>query len=116
MRLEDYFETAAEVDGSDRIRVKGTRLAVDWILEAFFAGDSPEIIANYYHPLLRLEQVYATITYYLHKRAQMDAYLERNRQAREQVDAEQQAQGPSEAIRQLRALRDEQNREGIRPA
>ena len=116
MQLEDYFQTEAEVDGSDRVRVKGTRIAIEWILEAYLAGDSPEIIANYYHPLLRLEQVYATITYYLHKRAEVDAYLRRNREAAEAAYAEHQKQEPSEAVRELRALRDEQNREGIRPA
>jgi uncharacterized protein (DUF433 family) len=116
MQLDEYFETTAEVDGSDRIRVKGTRLTIDWILEAYLLGDSPEIIANMYHPLLRLEQVYATITYYLHRRKEIDAYLERNRRARAAADAEQQEHGPSEAIRRLQALRDEQNREGIRPA
>jgi uncharacterized protein (DUF433 family) len=116
MQLEEYFETEAEVDGSDRIRVKGTRIVIDWILEAFLAGDSPEIIANYYHPLLRLEQVYATITYYLHKRQEVDAYLERNREAREAAVVEHLKQGPSEAIRELQALRDAHHREGIRPA
>jgi uncharacterized protein (DUF433 family) len=116
MQLEDYFVTEAELGGADRIRVKGTRLAIDFILEAYLAGDSPEIIANYYHPLLRLEQVYATITYYLHKRQEVDAYLERNRKAQEAAYTEQQEQEPSEAIRQLQALRDEQNREGIRRA
>jgi uncharacterized protein (DUF433 family) len=115
MQLEDYFETVTDGEGLERIRVKGTRLAIDWILEAFLIGDSPEMIANLYHPLVRLEQVYATITYYLHKREEIGAYLERNRRAAEAAYAEQQRQGPSEAIRLLRILRDEQNREGIRP-
>jgi uncharacterized protein (DUF433 family) len=116
MQLEDYFVTEAEVGGADRIRVKGTRLAIDWILEAYLLGDSPEVIANLYHPLVRLEHVYATITYYLHKRKEVDAYLERNRQAQAAAYAAQQKEAPSEAVRELRALRDEQNREGIRPA
>ena len=116
MQLEDYFETEAEVDGSDRIRVKGTRITIDIILEAYLDGASAEMIANMWNPILRLEQVYATVTYYLHKRKEVLAYLERNRQAAEAAYAEHQKQGPSEAVRQLQALREEQNREGIRPA
>jgi uncharacterized protein (DUF433 family) len=116
MQLEDYFVTESEANGTDRIRVKGTRITIDAILEAYMCGDSAEIIANFFHPLLRLEQVYATITYYLHKRNEVDAYLERNRQANEAAYQGRQAERPPEAIRQLQTLRQEQNREGIRPA
>ena len=71
MKLEDYFVTVAPND----IRIKGTRVGIETVLYDFIhRGDSPEAIAARY-PTLTLEQVYATITFYLHKRDAMGAYL-----------------------------------------
>jgi uncharacterized protein (DUF433 family) len=72
MELESYFDFLAE----DDIRIKGTRIGIETILYDYIhRGQSPEaIVAGY--PSLTLEQVYATITYYLHNRATIHAYLE----------------------------------------
>ena len=62
-------------------------------------------------PALTLEQVYATITFYLRNENSMRAYLanwlEHGRKAREQ-----QAQNPSDAVRRLRHLKAEQQAAG----
>ena len=72
MELESYFDFLA----ADDIRIKGTRIGIETILYDYIhRGQSPEAIAASY-PSLTLEQVYATITYYLHNRATIHAYLE----------------------------------------
>jgi len=54
--------------------VAGTRVSLDSIVHAFRRGESPETICQNFE-LLRLEQVYGAITYYLANRTEIDAYL-----------------------------------------
>ncbi|MFC1851227.1 DUF433 domain-containing protein [candidate division CSSED10-310 bacterium] len=75
MEIEDYFEFLSQ----DDIRIKGTRIGIETILEDYFEGISPEEIAIRYRNLT-LEQIYATITYYLRNRATIDTYLNSYRQ------------------------------------
>lgn len=71
MKLEDYFDFFSE----DDIRIKGTRVGVETILYDYVhRKQMPEAIAERY-PSVTLDQVYATILYYLRNRARMDAYL-----------------------------------------
>src|SRR6516162_9975716 len=56
--------------------VVGTRISLDSIVYAFRRGESPETIRQNFE-LLRLEQVYGAIAYYLANRAEIDAYLTR---------------------------------------
>ena len=53
------------------------------------------------YPTLSLEQVHATITYYLANREETDAYLDRVRQGREEAWDEQR-RSPTEFVRRLR--------------
>jgi uncharacterized protein (DUF433 family) len=99
MKLEDYFEFLSE----DDIRVKGTRVGIETILDDYFEGASPEEIAVRYHSI-SLEQVYATITYFLHNQAQVSAYLEAWQQHTDQAWQEQE-RNPSPAIQRLRQLK-----------
>jgi uncharacterized protein (DUF433 family) len=61
--------------------VAGTRVSLDSVVFAFLDGLSPETIVTECFPVLTLEQVYGTITYYLAHRADIDRYLQ-------QADAE----------------------------
>src|SRR6188768_2973456 len=71
MNLDAYFDFLAV----DDIRIKGTRIGIESILyEYIHRGQSPEAIAERFHTV-SLEQVYATILYYLRHREQLDAYL-----------------------------------------
>src|SRR5437764_13652258 len=71
MQLEDYFVVLAEND----IRIKGTRIGIETVLYDFIHRlRSPEEIARTY-PSLNLEQVYATILYYLHNQVTVSKYL-----------------------------------------
>ena len=102
MQLEDYFEFhTAPVE---YIRIKGTRIDVDFVIELHRAGESPEEIAARFDTL-ELVQVYATITYYLQNRTALDEYLDRRKKV---GDANYQAflnQPPSEAVKRIRAIK-----------
>jgi uncharacterized protein (DUF433 family) len=54
--------------------VAGTRISLDSIVHAFRRGESPETICQNFE-LLRLEEVYGAIAYYLANQAEVDAYL-----------------------------------------
>lgn len=84
MDLEGYFEFL----GKDDIRVKGTRIGIETILDDYFEGISPEEIAARYRSL-SLEQVYATITFYLHNRKKIDDYLNSWHQYSKEAQQEQ---------------------------
>lgn len=70
----------------------GTRVSLDSIVYRFLEGLSPESIQGDCFPTLTLEQVYGAITYYLHNRDDVDAYLRQvdadYEQFRERVRAE----------------------------
>lgn len=64
---------AADRDGI--VRVGGTRVSLDSVVSAYLAGLSAEQIIESF-PALSLADVYATIGYYLHHRAEVDEYLQ----------------------------------------
>jgi|SRR5882757_8688545 len=59
-------------DGS--IRVKGTRLLLDMIVNAHNRGEIPEDIADAF-PAASVANVYAIIAYYLNNKKKIDKYL-----------------------------------------
>ena len=72
MQIEDYFNFLA----GDDIRIKGTRIGIETVLDEYIHnGKTAEAIADRYHTVT-LEQVYATILYYLQNREKIGAYLE----------------------------------------
>lgn len=69
--LTDYFTFLADND----IRVKGTRIGIEHILyEHIHNAKTAEEIANQF-PTISLEQVYASILYYLQNKATLAQYL-----------------------------------------
>lgn len=99
MELESYFEFLSP----EEIRLKGTRIGIETVLEDYLEGASPEEIAVRYRSLT-LAQVYAALLYYFHNQAQMDAYLQAGSADTEQTWQEWQ-QHPSPAIKRLRVLK-----------
>src|SRR5438105_15731921 len=86
MELESYFDFLAPND----IRIAGSRIGIESVLyEYTHNARTPEEIAQRYHTLT-LEQVYATILYYLHNQERVSAYLAGHldycRQAREDYE------------------------------
>ncbi|HSB69849.1 MAG TPA: DUF433 domain-containing protein [Candidatus Methylomirabilis sp.] len=96
MELEGYFEFL----GPDDIRIKGTRIGVEFVLRDYREGASPEEIVLRY-PTLSLELVHATITFYLHHRESVEGYLTRWHQQAEAAWREEQSH-PSDFVRDLR--------------
>jgi uncharacterized protein (DUF433 family) len=59
-------------------RITDTRVSLDSIVYAWWAGQSAETIAQSF-PVLTLEQVYGAITFYLAHQEEIDRYLEQQR-------------------------------------
>ena len=83
--------------------VTDTRVSLDSIVYRFLEGLSPESIQADCFPALTLEQVYGAITYYLHHRAELDAYLRQADADYEQFRERVRAEFP-EAHRRLDAM------------
>lgn len=81
------------------IRVGGTRVTLETVVEAFNEGATAEEIAAQY-PSLHLGDVYATIAYYLRHRADVDAYVQRQQQQAEAVRHENLARSDQNGIRE----------------
>ena len=98
--LEDYFELLSPND----IRIKGHRIGIDDVINYYLQGYSPEqILAEL--PSLNLEKIHATITYYLHNRAEIDAYMARVAAWRSKRYQESLLREPSPVVKRLRALK-----------
>lgn len=102
--LENQFDFISD----EAIRIAGTRVGIETVVRDYLQGASPEeIVLNY--PTLTLEQVYATITYYLTNQDTVLAYISLVQQRQEEGWTEQQSQ-PSEFVRSLRERLDQQRR------
>ncbi|MEH2386985.1 MAG: DUF433 domain-containing protein [Nostoc sp.] len=99
MQLEDHFQFL----DPDDIRLKGHRIGIDNVIQYYLQGCSPEQILEEL-PSLNLEKIYATLTYYLHNRVEIDAYMLRLAKWREQRYQESSA-NPSPLMQRLRALK-----------
>ena len=101
-QIENYFNFLA----SDDIRLKNTRIGIETILcEYIDRGLTPEEIAQIY-PSLTLEQVYATILYYLQNHKQISNYLKNWREHGNKM-REQQRLNPQPVSLKLKQLRRE---------
>jgi uncharacterized protein (DUF433 family) len=109
MQLEDFFDfDRVEVEPFglvENIRVKGTRIGIEFIIGPFLKGDSPERIFHGYRHSLSLEQVYGTITYYLHNKTKVDEYLRRGDDVCAYFYREYLKNEPSDVLLRLRALK-----------
>jgi uncharacterized protein (DUF433 family) len=102
MQLEEYFTFIAPND----IRLKGSRIGIETILyEYIYRRKSPEAISQLY-PSLTLEQIYATILYFLQNQETVTQYmadwLNYCRQS-----AKNQDENPPEHILRLRKIKAE---------
>lgn len=97
--LEEYFEFLLP----DDIRLKGHRIGIDDVIDYYLQGYSLlEILAEL--PSLNLEKIHATITYYLHNRTELDAYMARLAARREQRYQAARAKS-APVVQRLRALK-----------
>lgn len=109
MQLEEYFDFLAPND----IRLKGSRVGIESVLyEYIHRGQTPEQIDERFYSI-NLEQVYATILYYLHNKEAVHQYMTNwidfGRRMREE-----QEKNPDPVILRLRALREKYGKETAR--
>jgi uncharacterized protein (DUF433 family) len=77
IQLESYFEFINDGEAErvlKAIRIVGTRVGIEFVLSEYLEGATADEIALRF-PTLTLEQIYATITYYLADREFVDEYL-----------------------------------------
>lgn len=70
-------------DEAEGIRIGQSRVTLDSLLAAYPSGFTPEEIA-FQDSVLRLEEIYAAIAYYLGHRQEIDHYLEQRRHKTQQ--------------------------------
>jgi len=103
LQVEKFFDFVAEND----IRIKGRRIGIESVLYEYVhrAQTAEEIAARF--PTLSLEEIYATILFYLHNQEAVSQYLANwlAHGARARAD---QAQNPNPAVQALRRLKVEQ--------
>ena len=93
-------------DEQGAIRVSGTQVTLDTVIACYHQGDSPEAIHAGF-PTLPVTDIYAVIAYYLARRDELDAYLQRRDEAAERLRQEIEAnytpeqKAFNERIRQL---------------
>ena len=95
LNIRDNFEFIIP----EAIRIKGTRVGIEIVIERFLDGESPEEFRRH-HPHLTPLQIYGSITYYLLNQEKMDAYIEAGRKA-EEAAYQEQLKNPSPGVARL---------------
>ena len=101
-----------QIDDAGAVRVGGTRVTLDTVIGEFLDGASPESIAETY-PAVSLADVYATISYYLRHRDQVDEYLRRREENGERLRRQIESSPDYQERRQRLLARARQ--QGLRP-
>ena len=87
-----------KTDADGVVRVGGTRVTLDTVVAAFEEGATAEEIV-YQYPSLDLADVYAVIGYYLQRRSDIETYLRRRQQQRDEVREQNEARFDPRGIR-----------------
>ncbi len=91
MNTPTVTETVPVVTGIDGVMwIADTRVTLDTLIHAFQDGATAEEIAQQY-PVVPLADIYALIGYCLHRRTEIEAYLDQRRQVAERVRQENEA-------------------------
>ena len=80
------------------VRIGGTRVTLDTIVAAFQDGATPEEIVLQY-PVLKLADIYAVVGYYLHRKDEVEDYLQERRQLAGRVQTENVSRFDQKGIR-----------------
>ena len=87
-----------EQDSDGEIRVGGTRVTLDTIVEVFEAGATPGDIVRRY-PSLDIADVYVVLGYYLRHRVEIEEYLRDRQEQAEKVRKLNEARHASSKLR-----------------
>ena len=85
-------------DADGVVRIGTTRVTLDTVVSVFEDGATAEEIAHQY-PALELADVYEVIGYYLHKRADVEAYLRERALQADRVRRENESRFDPQGIR-----------------
>ena len=100
-------------DEGDVIRIGNSRVTLESVIADFHRGASPEEIAHHYSAL-SLSDVYLVVGYYLQNRAEVDAYVQRQRQLADEAQREYKADYPDDPLRKrLLARLEDQRRQTL---
>lgn len=105
MELASIFEFV----NPETVRIKGTRVGIEIVIEKFLDGASPKEIQGHY-PHLTLKQIYATITYYLFNKNTVDGYIEAGYK-RMEAAYEAQRKNPPPGVKRLMKIKAQQEAE-----
>ncbi|RLC12737.1 MAG: hypothetical protein DRI57_17380 [Deltaproteobacteria bacterium] len=105
MDIKEYFDHIAPND----IRIRGTRVGIESVLYEFIHREQPPEAIVRRFPSVTLEQVYATILYYLHNKQMTEAYLAEWLAYGRHKRAEQ-AENPPPVVARLRILKQKHHR------
>ena len=93
------------VDEGDVVRVGGSRISLDLVVEQYENGMSPENIVRAYDTL-KLADVHAAIAYYLRHRDEVRAYLMQREEAAAALQEKIETDHPRRSRQELLAPRD----------
>ena len=98
-------EVPIQLDADGVARVAGSRVTLDTVMAEFLGGATAEEIATSF-PTLQLADIYSVIAYYLHRRADIDSYLDERQQQAQEIRREIEARwDPAEFRERLLARR-----------
>ncbi len=100
MQLEDFFDFIG--DPTEAIRLKGTRIDLQDVIELHRLGVPPERIADRYAGV-ELLSIYGAVAYYLANRDAVEEYLARREAVARDHRERSMCQSPSAAVERVRA-------------
>jgi len=99
--FKDYFETTEP----GIVRLRGFRIGIEHIVRSYHEGYAPEQIIDEF-PGVGLEMIYATLTFYLHNKKEVDDYMNHLMAWTEQQMREDDEKEPLPVVQRLCALRE----------
>ncbi len=96
---EVVVQVPLATNAAGAILVGGTRVPLDTVIGAFNDGETPEQIVIQYD-VLKLDDVYAVITYYLRHKEELDAYLSHREEQAEKIRERDTARYDQRGIRE----------------
>jgi len=104
LNLPETVALPLKMDEHGTIRVSGTRVTLDTIITSYLQGNSPEIIHECFD-VVPLNDVYATIAYYLAHEDEINTYLSQRDAEAERIRKQWEASYTSEHRARLKELK-----------
>ncbi|MCP4106282.1 MAG: DUF433 domain-containing protein [Desulfobacteraceae bacterium] len=101
LNFREYYE----IIGNGVVRLKGFRIGIEHIIRSYQEGYTPEQIIQEF-PGVSLETVYATLTYYLHNKKEVDDYINELTRWTEQQMKKDDEKEPLPVVQRLRRLKE----------